>query len=344
MLSKYKINKNLLFIGDLNTYTRTFQRYKILEKIFQNTHTISSEKIFVPGIHKNNKNFIFRFFFKFGIHLDNNNINKNIHVYIKKFKIDVIWIEKVNCLSINLIKLLRNNHILIYYTNDNINKFHNISINYVFFIKYFHFLLIPKDYSLKTKKNRPKVYKFYRSFDNNYIPMKKNYEKKTIDIVFIGTYEKERFETLNNAANNLNYVIEIFGNGWSKVKNANHNLIIHNKPLYNQELLSTLRKSKIALNFLRKKNNDQTTGRSFEILATNTFMISEISKVHLELFENHKECVYFRNYKDLVKNINFYLKNEDKRETISNNGFNKVHESYTYQIWINDFLKNIYEY
>ena len=340
---KYKINKNLLFIGDLNSYTRTFQRYKILEKIFRTTYTISSENIYIPGVNKNNKNLIFRFLFKFGLHLDFNNINKNISLYIKKFKIDVIWIEKVNCLSVNLAKKLSENYKLIYYTNDNINKFHNISINYIFFIKYFHYLLIPKDYHSKTKKNKPKVYKFFRSFDNGYIKRKYNYEKKIIDIVFIGTYEKKRFHILNKAANNLNYNIEIFGNGWSNVKNTNQKLIIHNKPLYNQEFINTLRKSKIALNFLRKKNNDQTTGRSFEILATNTFMLSEKSRIHSELFENHKECVYFEDYEELVANINFYINNEKKRKAISDNGFNKVHESYTYEIWINNFLKNIYD-
>ena len=127
MILKSKINKNLLFVGDLNTYTRTFQRYNILRKIFDTTFYISTEDEYVPGINKNNKSFLYRIFFKFGLQFDINGINEKIISIVEKNKIDIIWIEKVNCLKLNVVKKIKENRILIYYTNDNINKLHNIS-------------------------------------------------------------------------------------------------------------------------------------------------------------------------------------------------------------------------
>ncbi len=343
MILKSKINKNLLFVGDLNTYTRTFQRYNILRKIFDTTFCISTEDEYIPGINKNNKSFLYRVFFKFGLQFDINGINKKILSIVEKNKIDIVWIEKVNCLKLNVVKKIKNNRILIFYTNDNINKLHNISLNFLRFIKYFDYLLIPEDYNYKYYKNKIKIFKFNRSFDNNFISKVSYNRNKNLDIVFIGSYENQRFKILNYVAKKLNTQIHIYGNNWNKAKKVNNNLVIHNKPLYDNDLIIKLRDTKIALNFLRKKNDDQTTGRTFEILATNTFMLSENSNLHSKLFINDLDCVFFENNEDLITKIKFYLINEKKRISIANNGCNKVHALYTYQIWINKFLADVYQ-
>ena len=343
MILKYKINKNLLFVGDLNTYTRTYQRYNILRKIFDTTFYISTEDEYIPGINKNNKSFLYRVFFKIGFQFDIKGINEKILSIVEKNKIDIIWIEKVNYLKLSVLKKIKDNRILIFYTNDNINKLHNISLNYLLFIKYFDYLLIPEDYHNRYYKNKIKVFKFNRSFDDNFISKVPYNPNKILDVVFIGSYEYQRFQTLNYVAKRLNTQIHIFGNNWNKAKRANNNLIIHNKPLYENDLIIKLRDTKIALNFLRKKNDDQTTGRTFEILATNTFMLSENSNLHSKLFINDLDCVFFDNNEDLITKIKFYLINEKKRISIANNGCNKVHSLYTYQIWINKFLTDVYQ-
>ena len=80
MILKSKINKNLLFVGDLNTYTRTFQRYNILRKILILLFTSQPKMNMFLSINKNNKKFLYRIFFKFGLQFDINGINEKNHI------------------------------------------------------------------------------------------------------------------------------------------------------------------------------------------------------------------------------------------------------------------------
>lgn len=46
-------------------------------------------------------------------------------------------------------------------------------------------------------------------------------------------------------------------------------------------------------------------------------------KTGLKKFFSSKEVVYYKNYKDLIKKIYFYKKNDKLRKLIAKNGYNK---------------------
>ena len=58
------------------------------------------------------------------------------------------------------------------------------------------------------------------------------------------------------------------------------------------------------------------------------FLLVEKSPAFSELFEEGKEIVSFSNYEDLLKKVNYYLKNDAEREKIAEATYNKILNNY----------------
>jgi len=151
--------------------------------------------------------------------------------------------------------------------------------------------------------------------------------KKKCEVIFIGHWENDgRDETIKYLLDNgIN--IKLFGMEWQRSKY--YKFFIQKmgeiKPIYEKEYNLTINQAKIALVFLSKLNNDTYTRRCFEIPATKTMMISEYADDLADnLFEEDKEAVYFRNKKELLEKVHFYLSNEDKIKEVGENGYNRL--------------------
>ena len=190
-----------------------------------------------------------------------------------------------------------------------------------------------------------KVHFLYQAYSNIYhIPCKQcENSKYKFDVLFIGTAEKERIDSLNYLAQN-GIKINIYGGGWNKVNKTtlHHNLVINEYDLIGSDYADAISCSKISLCFLRKINRDLHTSRSIEIPACKGFMIAERTNEHLDLFEENKEAVYFSNDCELLEKVKYYLENEKERLSISNNGYNKcVKKDYSYDNMVKKILGKI---
>jgi spore maturation protein CgeB len=92
----------ILFIGDLNTYGRGYQRYRTLKEMGHEVVAISHTKVSLPG-HIEGYSLIYRIFWKMRIPLDTTHVNKQIREVIGKDIFDIVWIEKGNMTVIRLI-------------------------------------------------------------------------------------------------------------------------------------------------------------------------------------------------------------------------------------------------
>ncbi len=148
--------------------------------------------------------------------------------------------------------------------------------------------------------------------------------KKKIDVIFVGTKTKKRelkIEILKD--NDIN--ITCFGEGWE------------NPPIYLEELIEKYKSSKIALNFTKGKIGFSL--RVFQILGTKTFLLSEYCKDLEKLFEKGKHLDWFKDDKELIEKINYYLNNDEIREKISLEGYKKVKKEYTWDKIMNKIIK-----
>jgi spore maturation protein CgeB len=75
-------------------------------------------------------------------------------------------------------------------------------------------------------------------------------------------------------------------------------------------------------------------------------MLAEYSEEHVNLFKENSEAVYFKDNIYLLDKVSYYLKNEDARNDISTNGYNRcLNSGYSYTILyynlFNQFINNI---
>ena len=300
-------------------------------------------------LEKTNYSFIYRVFNKLKIPLDNDNLNKRLLDKIKYFKPDIIFIVKGNSIYPWTLKTIKKNYPnikIVSFSNDNMSLWSNKSIYYQLGINYYDLVV-----SINIEAYR-KIEEFYKGkvlyIDKSY---SKKYHKflevqnKQYDCLFIGTYEKERFETMSFLAQN-GIKVDIFGGLWNKadISNISKNLTIHFKELVGEDYNYALANSKIVLGFLRKVNLDTQTSRTIEIPASGGFMIMEYTENQDRLFTKDIEMIYFRTKEELLKKIKYYNTHQKEALSILRNARLRCEtDGYEYNNRINEILKEIDE-
>lgn len=134
---------------------------------------------------------------------------------------------------------------------------------------------------------------------------------------FIGTYERERAESMLYLAKN-GVPVRVWGEGWNKRFWLLHpNIDIGGRPLVGDDYAMAICSFDINLVFLRKINRDLQTTRSVEIPACGAFMLAERTDEHLRLFKENEEAIYFSSNEELSEQVRYFLKHEEVRMRIS---------------------------
>jgi len=314
---------NILFIGDLRTQARSYQRYIILKQLGHK----------MVGVNRNQEyddkalNNLSRLTNKFGYPLDLNKLNKRVLNITSEYNdFNIIWLDKPLVLFAKTIKILRQKFKdakIVYNTEDDMMQKHNQSKYFLNSIPCFDYFFTTKSYNLDMQElpslGVKNIYFNNNTFSSDFHrPLKlSDQDKKEFgcSVGFIGSFETQRAKSIMFLADN-NIKVRIFGNGWNNFK-SHKNIELMNKPIYGKDLIKSICATKINLNFLRKANRDLQTNRSVEIPACEAFMLAERSNEHLNLFKEGKEAEFFSSNEELLEKIQYYLKNEDKIISIS---------------------------
>lgn len=340
----------ILFIGDLNEYGRSFQRYRALADLGNEVKGFSTVTVpFTPGF--DNAGFLDRLFWKLKLPLDLTSVNKKIRQAIKEEKFDIIWIEKGNTIKPKTLYSIKKNQPqtkLISLSEDDMYAKHNRSFYYDCGIKYYDIFFTTKMYNLGELKllGAKQTELFLDSYDENvHRPINlsdEDVKNFACDVGFIGTFEKDRAEKMLFLAENGIKVV-VWGNGWDAWVNKDPNLIIKNKPVYSDNYAKVISATKINLCFLRKMNRDEVTSRSVEIPACGGFMLAERTKRHSEFFEENKEAVFFDTKEELLDKVKKYLNNGEERCKIAETSRERcVKSGYSMKTQLSEMLKKIF--
>lgn len=339
-------NKKILFIsnGILNEKENSlylFEAFKRLPNCIIKIEYLFNTK---PRI-----NLFYKIFYKLRVPLDLNNLNQRILKKIKLFLPDILFIVKGNNVYPSTLKYIKLNYKtkIVSWSQDDMYNMINRSFFYTLGLKYYDLIVTQKSYNISELKKigAKKVYFQNKAFClKNHRPFLKISPKNIIDVLFIGSAEKERFEYMNFLAeNDIN--IEIHGNGWDKkMYSSHHKNLVFKKEKIGDEYRKTISSCKIALCFLRKMNRDLQTDRTFEIPACGSFMLAERTTEHIKLFKEGKEAEFFSSKEELLKKIKYYLKNTYIRNQIAKAGYKRVlKDKQTYDQRVLDILKVIDE-
>ena len=207
-------------------------------------------------------------------------------------------------------------------------------------------LVVVYDYSSRYKFEQYGIeaISFYSSYDKSKY-FKRDNIKKDIDLSFVGhmLIGKERTKSIEHINRN-GLDVEVFGIG---SKNGQISL---------EKMVEIFNRTKINLNFtgigqcnaLRKEPNinlrtKQIKGRMTEISMCGGFVLSEYVPGIDQVYELDKEIVVFHTQDEMIEKIKYYLKHENKREAIANNGYIRALKDYEISTAIPRLIKKIEE-
>jgi len=164
---------------------------------------------------------------------------------------------------------------------------------------------------------------------------------KKYDVTFIGTprgkYRSEPIKYLMDHGVN----IKLFGFGWNDYPEFKE---IYGGPLGKKEMVDVVKQSKINLSLTKDHSGiPHFKGRVCEMGSYKEFLLVEKSPAFSELFKEGKEIVSFSDYEDLLKKVNYYLKNEPAREKIAEATYDKILNNYHFGVELNNILNEVYK-
>ena len=324
----------MLFIGDLNDYSKGYSRLCAAQELGVSVEAISSIPVQSGETGYAEISNFFKLAWKLGFHLDLEKINKRVVEKARELKPDIIWIEKGNMVwpgTLRKLKMISPNAHLISYTDDDMFNSLNRTWAYRWGVKYYDTVFTTKSYNANRGElpsfGARRVVMVDKAYDPaHHKPVELTREEHDWlddDVGFIGSFERPRAEDMLYLAQQ-GIRVRVWGNGWESFDPQERNLVIerralvntNNNPLYSKGICAT----KINLAFLRKANRDLQTDRSIEIPACGAFMMAEYSDEHAALFEEDKEAVYFRSREELVEKIRYYLAHDEERQSIAKAG------------------------
>ncbi|CAN5338999.1 hypothetical protein BH11BAC5_BH11BAC5_30210 [soil metagenome] len=316
----------VLYIGSMAAWCNSFRRYNALSAIYPQAVVINTDPYILP---KYMSGFQHHLNMGPGIFL----LNKKIRKATTDKKYDVVLVDNKTYLSVTTLQFIKQQcpatKIVNLLTDDPFGKFSSSWGLQRKTAKYYDIIFVQRQVNIAEFKNvgAKRVEVCYRSFDpefNRPILLEPEDEKRYgTSIGFVGTYEDIR-------ATYIAYLIEqgipvsVIGNDWPN--GACWDII---KPYYRGpsvfegEYVKSVNGMKIALHFLRHANRDEQDSRTFEIPSCKVFMLAERSALHLQLFKENEEAVFFTSKEELLEKVQMYMGDKAAREQIALNGYKR---------------------
>ncbi len=294
-------------------------RYKPRKKfqqneIYQKFHLIF-DKVFLPIISKCFKTL------KFYIY-GNWKKNRELLFEVKRKSYDLVLIFKAETINYKLIPKVNKYSKTFYYFMDQLSNAIRLDAHkYASFSNWSSASF--SDVTQFFRREGANCYHMIEGFHTKFFKPSKEHVKKEIDIIFVGSISSKRKDYISFLRKSKINVV-CFGNGWD------------NEPIYLEELSSNYKKSKIALNFTRGKIG--ISDRVVCVLGSGSFLISEYCNDIKKFFKKGIHLEWFKTKEELLELINFFLENDEERESIARSGSEFVFKNYTWKKYFEKLL------
>lgn len=321
---------HVLYIGSLDVRSNSFRRYKTLLNICPCADAINTDPYIL------NKYIIsVQHYFNIGpgIYL----LNKKIRKFVKQKKYDIVLVDNKPYLTLRTLGIIKQLQpsikIANLLTDDPFGRFSKSWRLLKKAVTLYDIFLVQREVNIEELKNigAKNVALCLRSFDpefNRPILLDGADRNKFGTIVgFVGSYEDIRASYIAYLIQN-GVPVTVTGAGWIGGQYWEIIKPFYKAPfVYGDDFNKTICGMDIALHFLRHANRDEQDSRTFEIPACGTFMLAEKSKVHLSLFDDSKEAVFFTTKEELLEKAKYYLTNPGERIKIAKAGFERCKKS-----------------
>lgn len=158
---------------------------------------------------------------------------------------------------------------------------------------------------------------------------------KIYDVSFVGTWSEKREKVLLELASK-GIEIDLFGNSkWSELKHTK--IRFHGFADNRTECPKIYSQSKINLNITNEQLLTSLPLRIFDVGACNTFLLTDDQEDAKTIF-SRDELVIYKDHEDLAEKVNLYLQNDEERQRIGQNLFNRISSEFTYEVQLKKLL------
>ncbi|MCE2896030.1 MAG: glycosyltransferase [Flammeovirgaceae bacterium] len=319
---------NFLFAGYLWKGSTSLQRLNAIKSILKNSHLVTELDLtyYSPNI-------LFSFFYKASIktggYFDLKKSNESLLRKISALStIDICWIEKgleITRATLQQVKRRHQKVRLVFYSPDDYSNKANVSGHFIQAIALYDLIVTTKSYNVTELKQLGARHVIF--IGNGFDPsihrplhlLPTELDSMCADVGFIGSWEKERFDSIIYLVEN-GVSVTVWGESWKKCLNVHPRLTIIPRNAWHDEYAKVLNATKINLCFLKKGNRDLQTTRSIEIPASGAFMLAEWTPEHVDLFQPDKEAVFFNSNEQLLTKAQYFLSHEAERAEIAKAG------------------------
>jgi len=267
-----------------------------------------------------------RIFWKLRWPIDVDAENERLVDAVTAKKPDVVFVDNSRVIRRStLIKIRAScNPILVYYSPDDIVGAHNLSWPIRLTFSEWDVFFTTKTFNVLELRQRGvrNPILIGNSFDLDiHRPMTREEvgeEYEHYDLVFMGTFERARRNSINRLAE-AGFRVLVYSGDPNSWKYGTHPSIVVRQARYGPQYCAGMHHGKIALCFLRKKNRDRITTRSIECPAMGRPMVAEKTEEHDRHLADQIEYIGFVDESDLIAKVRELLTDDIRRRDLGIN-------------------------
>jgi len=184
-------------------------------------------------------------------------------------------------------------------------------------------------------------------FPSHYDSKKIDYEKKDIDIVYIGAIQWRKWHRLYLLHKNFPHQFVLYSGYDPRAKKDIYGLVYKlinlvwplpkATKISDLELKQIYKRTKIGFNCHQKWGPANT--RSYELCLNGVLQVTDNPKGYSRLFRVGKEILCYNDMDEAIKIIKYYLENDSKRITIAKAGYARAFKDYTCEKNVTNYMK-----
>ena len=318
----------VLYVGDLNPYTRSEQRYRAILSLGVDVTGISFAPV-THGAGEARASWYERARSRVGWPADTTGVNGEIASRVEHERYDVLWVDKAPSVRDSTLRRIAarprgDRPALVFHSDDDMFARHNQTGWFRRALPLYDLVVTAKSFNqrpgeLPALGARCVLYvpqafdpEFHRPVDVD------DDDRRALggEVGFVGTFEQDRADRMLHLADH-GIVVRVFGNGWSRLVGHHPNLRVEDRAIYGDEYIRCLSATDVNLGFLRKSNRDQHTSRTLDIPACGAFYLAERTAEQQTLFGEGVEADYFGSDRELLDKVRYYLEHDEARRRIA---------------------------
>lgn len=256
-------------------------------------------------------------------YLNNKRINSRLIDNVKEYSPDIIWIDKGTYIykkTLEEIKSMNKKLVIVHHNTDDVEfSKHNFK-NYFDCLDLYDAHFTSNKFNIDYLKKISNSFFFYNEIGYDHNIFKPRNQKINYDLFFIGHHEPE-YELYISKLANKDIKFFLGGPGWynSNIPKSQIRFNHFDEKLYQKIINQT----KIGLGLYSSWNRNISSGRIFEIPASRVALVVKRNSFIEKLYIEDEEAIFFDSEKELNDKIDFLLKNPQKLNDISENGYKK---------------------